>query len=110
MLLVNISPVVSAGTQEFFSIDDVFHSTDGKIHIKASNRSGMLMDCVGIGSRMLLQVTIPKTQYHGEEIVWDTNWIFPSYDMLFNITTATEQGWDKAKSSDSALIFLLWKN
>ena len=25
--------------------------------------------------------------------------------MLFNITTATEQGWDKAKSSDSALIF-----
>ena len=31
--------------------------------------------------------------------------IFPSYDMLFNITTATEQGWDKAKSSDSALVF-----
>lgn len=105
VLLVNISPVVPAGTQEFFSIDDVFHGTDGKMHIKASNRSGMLMDCVGIDSRMLLQVTIPKTQYHGEEVVWDTNWIFPSYDMLFNITTATEQGWDKAKSSDSALVF-----
>lgn len=43
------------------------------MHIKASNRSGMLMDCVGIDSRMLLQVTIPKTQYHGEEVVWDTN-------------------------------------
>lgn len=104
-LLVNISPVVSAGTQSSFPLT-MFFWYRWKIHIKASNRSGMLW-IIDISSRMLLndrfRLDIRWRNCMGYQLDFPVVW----YAVQYYHSNRTGLG---QQEFDSALVFLLRKN